>query len=67
MVVEVAMGVGLNGQSYQRQGVVCYRDVAVREAELALSDGLHLGAHQGYATLKVLHHFVVEIGLSILL
>ena len=67
VVVEVAMGVGLYGQSHQRQGVVAYGDVAVGEAELTLPDGLHLGAHQRYATLKVLHHFVVEVGLSILL
>jgi len=67
VVVEVPMGVGLDGQSYQGQGLVSDSDVAVGEAELAIPYGLYLGTHQGNATLQVFYDLIVEVGLPIFL
>ncbi len=67
VVVEVPVGVGLNGEPYQGKGGVGDRDIAVGEAELAFPDGLHLCSHQCDTALQILDDLVVEVGLPILL
>ena len=67
MVVEVPMGVGLDGEPDKCQGIIGYRHVAVRKAEFALPDGLYFSAYQCDTALQVFDYLVIEVGFSILL
>ncbi len=61
VVMDVAVGIGLDVQTNECQHVAFDGHVRISEAETPVSQALHLGSHQGDATLQVFDYLVVEV------
>lgn len=67
MVVDTAMGVGGDVETDEHKTFGSDLHIAVAEGESSHPDRFHFCSLQRYAAFKILHHFIVEVGLLVLL